>query len=78
MTMTTPASARAVHYGFNEAEEACDELCDALRDVGVVLPSLGIDLVSCTSEILRPLVDLGRCNVDTARRLTAALKGRTR
>ncbi|MFI1936361.1 hypothetical protein ACH44C_04045 [Streptomyces purpureus] len=58
-----------------DAREAVAELRSALRKAGVTLPSLGLDPVSCAYETPRPLVELGRCTVETARRLTAALPG---
>lgn len=57
-----------------DAEEARDELRDALADLGVNLPSLGIDVVSLGSHFLPPLVELGCCRPSVARRLTAALR----
>ena len=45
-----------------------------LDGTGVTLPSLRVDLVSLASESdTYPLVDLGRCNLDTALRLAAVL-----
>lgn len=55
------------------AENVTAELHSALRTVGITLPSLGVDPVSCTSSYLPPLVELGRCNLDTAQRLTYVL-----
>lgn len=37
------------------------------------LPSLRIDPVSCAGDEPAPLVDLGRCNIDTALRLCEVL-----
>ncbi|MBT2396445.1 hypothetical protein [Streptomyces sp. ISL-100] len=56
--------------------EAVQDLKQALAGLGITLPSLGIDLASCAVTTLtpRPLVELGRCNLATARRLTAALR----
>ncbi|MEO3849380.1 hypothetical protein ABGB09_17355 [Streptomyces sp. B8F3] len=59
-----------------EAGQACDELRDALKAVGVVLPSLGLDPVSCTGSAPLGLIDLGRCNIATARALAAVLRPR--
>ncbi|MFI1437491.1 hypothetical protein [Streptomyces lydicus] len=56
-----------------EARAACDELAAALRQAGIVLPSLGVDPVSCARPSPRPLVELGRCNLETVRRLTAVV-----
>lgn len=59
--------------------EAVDELRQALAGVGLTFPSLDVDLISCTQrDYPRPLVELGRCNLDTARRLSAVLRGAAR
>ncbi|MDI6518841.1 hypothetical protein QMA61_21850 [Streptomyces coelicoflavus] len=57
-----------------EAERVRDELRDALGDAGVTLPSLGLDAASCAGSVPLALIDLGRCNVATARALTAAVR----
>ncbi|MEN8649357.1 hypothetical protein ABCR94_01560 [Streptomyces sp. 21So2-11] len=57
------------------AEEVVAQLRDGLGVVAVRLPSLRVDLVSMASEDPDPLVDLGRCNLDTAMRLAIALQG---
>lgn len=58
------------------AEEVVAQLWDELGSVGVTLPSSRVDLVSLTSDSgAYPLVDLGRCNLDTALRLAAVLHG---
>ena len=55
-------------------DEACAGLRDALAGVGITLPSLTVDQVSATHrDPAYHLLDLGRCNVDVATRLTAAL-----
>ncbi|MDI3423731.1 hypothetical protein [Streptomyces luteolus] len=59
---------------LKEAEEALAELDAALAAAGVTLPSLGVDLVAYTRQQPFALVELGRCNVATARALTAALR----
>ncbi|MBP0458751.1 hypothetical protein [Streptomyces montanisoli] len=59
---------------IREAGAARNELRAALAAVGLVLPSLGIDLPSMTSDCLPPLVELGRCRADVARQLAAALR----
>ncbi|MFG2139170.1 hypothetical protein [Streptomyces sp. NPDC048650] len=56
------------------AEEAREELAAELERAGIVLPSLGVDPVSYTYEHPRPLIELGRCNLETTRRLIAVLK----
>ncbi|MEV0633766.1 hypothetical protein AB0I77_02055 [Streptomyces sp. NPDC050619] len=57
-----------------EAEETLKELRAALLMAGITLPSLGLDPVSLARETPCPLVELGRCSVETARRLAAALR----
>ncbi|MEU8029423.1 hypothetical protein AB0C13_12435 [Streptomyces sp. NPDC049099] len=58
-----------------EAEDTLEELRSAFEKAGIVLPSLGLDPVSLAREAPCPLVELGRCSVDTARRLAAVLAG---
>ncbi|MCX4675258.1 hypothetical protein OG413_07965 [Streptomyces sp. NBC_01433] len=55
------------------AEDVVARLKDGLGGVGVTLPSLRIDPVSCAGNEPAPLVDLGRCNLDTALRLCQVL-----
>ncbi|MFD9218464.1 hypothetical protein ACFWDI_00175 [Streptomyces sp. NPDC060064] len=55
------------------AEEVVAQLRVELGEVGVKLPSLRVDPVMLASEDPYPLVDLGRCNLDTALRLAAVL-----
>ena len=57
---------------FAEAEQVLAELRAALRSVGVILPSLRIDLASTVAG--QPLIDLGRANLDTARKLARAIQ----
>jgi hypothetical protein len=57
-----------------EAEAVRDELTAALHGAGITLPSLRLDPVSGADENPRPLVDLGRCNMQTARKIAAALR----
>ncbi|MEU5898048.1 MULTISPECIES: hypothetical protein [Streptomyces] len=59
------------------AEEAVLQLKAGLAEAGVTLPSLRVDPLSVASEGL-PLVELGRCNLDTALRLAAVLEGEKR
>ncbi|MFJ6798218.1 hypothetical protein [Streptomyces sp. NPDC091268] len=58
------------------AEDAVRQLEQALSGVGVTFPSLGVDGVSAAGLYGLPLVDLGRCNLDTALRLAAVLHER--
>ncbi|MBA5225860.1 MULTISPECIES: hypothetical protein [Streptomyces] len=60
---------------MRSTEEVVESLREALAEVGVVLPSLGVDPVTGASGEPFALVALGRCNVRTAERLTAALRG---
>ncbi|MFI6204993.1 hypothetical protein ACIBAI_01140 [Streptomyces sp. NPDC051041] len=61
-------------HRVEEAEETVKELRTALAKAGITLPSLGLDPVSLAREAPCPLVELGRCSVDTARRLAAVLR----
>jgi hypothetical protein len=55
-------------------EEAVEQLDQALRAVGIILPSLGIDPVTGASDQPFPLVRLGCCNMTVAARLAAVLR----
>ncbi|MFM9368628.1 hypothetical protein [Streptomyces sp. Da 82-17] len=59
---------------LQQAEAARDELNAALTAAGVVLPSLGVDVLSYADQHPLVLVELGRCNVPTAKALAAALR----
>ncbi|WP_405840518.1 hypothetical protein OG528_21360 [Streptomyces platensis] len=65
---------RAAAGGMAEAEAVCEELAAELRRTGIVLPSLMVDPVTYGYEQSRVLVELGRCNVETTRKLIAVLK----
>lgn len=58
------------------AEETVVRLKADLAALGVTLPSLRVDPVSCAGNEPTPLVDLGRCNIDTAVRLCEVLAGK--
>ncbi|MEU6757087.1 hypothetical protein [Streptomyces sp. NPDC046685] len=58
------------------AEEAVQQLRESLAGVGVLFPSLDVERVSAAGSYGLPLVDLGRCNLDTALRLAAVLHER--
>lgn len=60
---------------LKEAEAVRDDLSAALRSAGITLSSLCVDPMSYADEAPQPLVDLGRCNIQTARQITAALRG---
>ncbi|MGW1550380.1 hypothetical protein [Streptomyces sp. NPDC002346] len=71
--MTTTERRRAAAGRVGEAEDAVEKLRQGLKGVGLTLPSLRVDPVSCAGNEPAPLVDLGRCTVDTALRLSAVL-----
>ncbi|MEU9062569.1 hypothetical protein AB0D13_27835 [Streptomyces sp. NPDC048430] len=56
------------------AEDAVARLRAGLAGVGVKLPSLRIDPASCARDEPAPLVDLGRCSLETAMRLSVQLE----
>ncbi|MCX5410999.1 hypothetical protein [Streptomyces sp. NBC_00059] len=56
------------------AEDAVERLRAGLAGVGVKLPSLRIDPVSFAGNEPNPLVDLGRCSIETALRLSVQLE----
>lgn len=58
------------------AEDAVARLRAGLAGVGVKLPSLRIDPVSCAGNEPAPLVDLGRCTIETALRLSERLEAK--
>lgn len=64
---------RAAADRVRMAEDAVERLKEGLAECGVKLPSLRIDPVSCAGDEPAPLVDLGRCNIDTALRLCEVL-----
>ncbi|SFC55518.1 hypothetical protein [Streptomyces aidingensis] len=72
--MTTAGRRQTAAEKIRDAESARDELADALKAAGVSLPSLGLDGPSCTGPDPLALIELGRCNIATARALAAALR----
>lgn len=60
----------------DEAEEAVERLREGLAGVGVTLPSLRVDPVSSAGSGPGVLIELGRCNLDTVRRLSGVLDGK--
>ncbi|MFF8617252.1 hypothetical protein [Streptomyces sp. NPDC015350] len=68
---------KATENRVRAAEDAVARLKESFSGVGITLPSLRIDPVTCAgTEPGAPLVDLGRCNLDTALRLSAVLEAR--
>lgn len=62
------------HPHDREAITCLMELREALTSHGITLPSLDLHLLSYSGRYASPpLISLGNCNLDTARRLTAAL-----
>ncbi|MGW3728715.1 hypothetical protein [Streptomyces sp. NPDC000851] len=57
-----------------EAEDTLNELRTALEKAGITLPSLRLDPASLARETPCPLVELGRCSMETARRLAAVIR----
>ncbi|MFJ8935974.1 hypothetical protein ACIRL0_09670 [Streptomyces sp. NPDC102365] len=57
-----------------QAKETVKELREALAIAGIKLPTLRLDPVTLAREAPCPLVELGRCSVETAARLAAVLR----
>jgi hypothetical protein len=73
--MTIKERRMAAEGRVRAAEDAVARLKAGFSGVGITLPSLRIDPVSCAgSDPVSPLVDLGRCNLDTALRLSVVLE----
>lgn len=56
------------------ATKGAEELRAALASHGIKLPLLRLDPMTNTAGFPCPLVSLGSCNLETARKLTAALR----
>jgi hypothetical protein len=70
----TDEELEVVMDGIRQAEAVREELAAALSGAGVALPSLGLDVPTVAACHSDPLIDLGRCNLETARRLAAVLR----
>lgn len=57
-----------------ETQETVQQLRQALAALGITLPSLDVDVMSYVNITGKPLIELGRCDQDTARALAAALR----
>ncbi|WP_433331852.1 hypothetical protein [Spirillospora sp. CA-294931] len=57
---------------YVEAQAVMDDLRDALTTAGIKLPSLGLDSIPTRDGAV--LVELGRCNFATARKLAEAVR----
>lgn len=75
MTANSAAGNRHSVGCVEEAEESVEELRAALARTGISLPSLRVDPATVVREAPCPLVELGRCSVEAAARLAAALRG---
>lgn len=66
---------RSITGAVEEASETVAELREALVRAGIVLPSLGLDAVTLAADSPSrpPLIELGRCTVETARLLAGAV-----
>ncbi|MFF9591910.1 hypothetical protein ACF1FX_22285 [Streptomyces sp. NPDC014646] len=76
--MTTMERREAAEGKVRAAEEAVARLKEGFSGVGITLPSLRVDPVSCAGSDPTPLVELGRCNLDTALRLSMVLEAQRR
>lgn len=56
------------------AEEVCAALDAVLRAAGITLPSLWIEPLGYADRNPTLLIELGRCNLETARKLVAVLR----
>lgn len=59
----------------DEARRTVNQVRAALAMHDITIPSLGIDVVSLSGAHVRPLIELGRINQETARLLARALSG---
>ncbi|MFG2329670.1 hypothetical protein ACGFMM_08585 [Streptomyces sp. NPDC048604] len=60
------------------AQQVVDQLKAELDALDVILPSMGVDPMTIGGSgpsSPYPLIELGRCNMDTARQLVAVLSG---
>jgi hypothetical protein len=77
MTETnTPANDRpsgTAAERIKEAEDVRDELWAGLHAAGITLPSLCVEPTAYADEWPHPLIELGRCNLASARRLAAVI-----
>ncbi|MFF8790324.1 hypothetical protein [Streptomyces sp. NPDC015125] len=62
------------HSAHDEVHAGAEELRTALKDHGITLPSLGVDLPGFAAVYGASLVALGNCNAATARALAEVLR----
>ncbi|MBW1602277.1 hypothetical protein JJV70_09170 [Streptomyces sp. JJ66] len=60
-----------------EADALRSALQALLAEKGITLPSLRVDAASCAARSPRPLIELGRVNLSTARALVEVLRAST-
>lgn len=70
----TPMDRCAAAQRINKAEGVLDGLREAFAVAGIVLPSLRLHPATWSDEAGGVLIDLGACNLDTARRLVNVLR----
>lgn len=58
----------------DDVQDCVTELRTALAAHGITLPSVDVELPAFAASPRLPLVALGNCNVDTARKLAAVLR----
>lgn len=58
-----------------DADACLRQLRESLARHGIVLPSLSVELPCSHLPHVRPLIELGRCNLRTAHALSYALAG---
>ncbi|MFD9211092.1 hypothetical protein ACFVZM_32985 [Streptomyces sioyaensis] len=58
----------------DDVHEGAEELRSALKENGITLPSLGVDLPGFAGVYGVSLVALGNCNAATARQLAEVLR----
>jgi hypothetical protein len=68
-TMPTQDQRQTAAQKLQDAETVRDELNTALREQGVVLPSLWVEPLAYGDVDPKPLIDLGRVTPETARRI---------
>ncbi|MFG3117434.1 hypothetical protein ACGF4C_23905 [Streptomyces sp. NPDC048197] len=62
------------HPTPDDVHDSAEALRTALKDNGITLPSLGVDLPGFAGSYAVPLVALGNCNAVTARKLAEVLR----
>jgi hypothetical protein len=71
---STKDQKKPIEEAIREADETLAGLCGALASHGITPPSIWVEPWILTGLEYIPLITLGRINVETARKLTAALE----